>query len=151
MTQTLTAPVTSSRTRLLTSRVASAACGVAGVLLVSDTVVITVLDRSFDPIDSVLFLGGLVVMLVGLVATAVALTAGRRPRWGRALGALVLLVAVLGVVSDLGDRLARAVYTGSNLGLRTEWSFFLVGVQLLVLAVLVARRQQGQLVTTESR
>jgi hypothetical protein len=136
MTQILTAPMTGSRWH----SVATVACAAGGLLLVADTLLITVLDRSFDPLDSALFLCGLVAMLVGLVAAGVALTEGRRPRWAWALGAFVLLSAVLGLVSDLGDRVARAAYTGSNLGLRTEWSFFLVGAQLLVLAAVVARR-----------
>jgi hypothetical protein len=140
MTQTLTGPRTGPRTGSRSRSVASVACAAAGLLLVADTLVITVLDRSFDPLDSVLFLSGLLAMLVGLVAAGLAVAEGRRPRWAWALGAFVGLSAVLGLVSDLGDRLARATYTGSNLGLRTEWSFFLVGVQLLVLAAAVARR-----------
>ena len=134
-------------TTLRASALAVPACTVAGLAFVVDTVTIAVLDRSFDPLDSILFFCGLLAMVVGVAAAGLVLSAGRRPRWLWAVGIVVVVGAVLGVVSGVGDYVARSTYTGDNLGLRTEWSFFLIGLQLLVLGAGVARRPAPRGVT----
>ena len=139
MTTIRTSSPASATSRSRMPPVAVAACTTAGVAFVVDTVTIAVLDRPFDPLDSILFCCGLVATVVGVVAAAVALSRGRTPRALWAVGILVAVIAVIGVVAQVGDTLAHHYYAGGNLGLRTEWSFFLTGVQLLVLAGVVRR------------
>ena len=114
----------------------------AGLAFVVDTVTIAVINGPFDPLDSILFFAGLSLMF----ATGVALAVATTTRWqgvGRVgVGvALFLAFAVgLGAISMAFDTLGRHVFSDSNVGLHEEWSFFSIGVCLLVVTLWSSRR-----------
>jgi asparagine N-glycosylation enzyme membrane subunit Stt3 len=114
----------------------------SGSALVVDTVTIAVVNRSFDPLDTVLFLVGFVGML--LTAVALAVHAGARrtgvARLGVGLAVLVATVAALGAVAAVFDTVGRHLFPPSNIGLHGEWSFFSIGVCLLAIAAWTRRR-----------
>jgi hypothetical protein len=141
MTSTLTEPAARAGSR--TPTIAFAACLVSGTALLLDTVAIAVLNRSFGALDNVLFLTGFVAMIVGIAVAAFVLTLGRRPRMLWALGVFVIVAGLFGAVGGLGDHVARATYHGGNIALRGEWSFFLIGLQMLGLAALVRGRRSA--------
>jgi hypothetical protein len=112
-----------------------------GAAWIVDVAVITAIDNSFDPLDSILFLGGLACLiatgvLVGMLASR-RLTGTRRALLtsGTAVGLVIGLV----LVSMLADAASHALYHGSNRGLHTECGIFAIGLGALVLAALVYR------------
>lgn len=109
---------------------------VGGAAWVIDTVTIAVLDRAFDPLDSVLFFVGLGCLVLTVVAVATRLSAGHRgrARLGRAAVALLAVTALLGSVSLAADTLGRRLFSPANVGLHEEWSCFSVGLCMLAIA-----------------
>lgn len=107
-----------------------------GCALVVDTVTIAVVNDSFGVLDNLLFWVGLLGLLMTLVALATALsghvTGAARLARGVAvfLGALV----VIGTLAQIMDTLGQHVFSPSNKGLHGEWSFFTIGVCLLLIA-----------------
>ena len=118
---------------------------IAGVALVTDVVIITIINSSFDPLDSILFFIGFIAMLLTLVALAIHLSAGHegRARAGLAVLAFLGIFLVLGAISLAFDTAGRHLFSPANIGLHDEWSFFSVGVCLLVLAGWATRRQHA--------
>ena len=138
MTQTAATPATHSTTRTdRPLRTTSALAAFSGGALIVDTVTTAVLNRHFDPLDSILFLVGFVGVWATAVALAVHLSAGRHGARRVAFGVtfFVAIAAVLGVVSLVFDQLGRHVFAPSNIGLHGEWSFFSIGVCLVAIAV----------------
>jgi hypothetical protein len=115
---------------------------ITGAALVADTVTIAVINRSFDPLDSALFLTGFVGMLLTSGALAMYSSAGRRglARAAHAVAAFLATAAVLGVISLAFDQMGRHVFSPANQGLHGEWSFFSIGVMMLVLGAWANRR-----------
>jgi hypothetical protein len=138
MTQTAATPATHSTPRSdRTLRTTSALAALSGGALIVDTVTTAVLNRHFDPLDSILFLVGFVGVWATAIALAVHLSAGRHGarRAGVGVGLFVAIAAVLGAVSVAFDQLGRHVFSPSNIGLHGEWSFFSIGVCLVIIAV----------------
>ncbi len=115
---------------------------VAGCALVVDTVTITVINRQFDPLDSILFLGGFIGWILTCALLAVDLSRAHRgaARVALAVGYFVLTGAVFGVISFTFDEMGRHTFSTSNRGLHGEWSFFSIGICLLLIATWSARR-----------
>lgn len=118
---------------------ATTLCIVGGAALVLDTAIIAIIDRSFDPLDSVLFLGGLVCSLTGLVTTAAVLTRRTAHPVINASGLLVGALLLMGLVASAANTIAHRTYHGSNIGLRGEWFFFLIGLMMLVIGIFTRR------------
>jgi hypothetical protein len=110
---------------------------VSGGALVIDTVTIAVINGSFNPLDSVLFLVGFAGMWLTAGAVAVTTSANHQgaARIARGIGAFLATAVVLGVISVAFDQMGRHVFSPANKGLHGEWSFFSIGVALLTLAV----------------
>lgn len=115
----------------------------SGGALVVDTVTIAVINRHFDPLDSILFLVGFVGLWLTAIAFAVHLSGIRRGANRIVTGAAVFLATVvfLGVISVIFDRIGRRLFSTSNIGLHGEWSFFSIGVCLLILAAWAFRQR----------
>jgi hypothetical protein len=115
---------------------------VSGATLVVDTVTIAVINRSFDPLDSILFLIGFAGMWLTAGAVAVTASAGHHgaTRITRGFGAFLATAVVLGAISIVFNQMGRHVFSPDNRGLHGEWSFFSIGVALLVLATWADRR-----------
>ena len=127
-----------------TLRVASTLALVSGSALIVDTVTIAVINRSFDPLDSVLFLTGFVGMLVTTGAFAVYLSRHRRGLQRVAFASIsyLAIAAALGLISFAFDQFGRHVFAASNKGLHGEWSFFSIGIALGLIGVWTSRRQR---------
>lgn len=121
---------------------ATTLCTVGGAALVLDTTIIAVINRSFDPLDSVLFLGGLLCSLTGLVITSAVLTRRTTHRPIRAIGLFVGTLLLMGLIAGAANTIAHRTYHGGNIALRGEWFFFLVGVMTLAIGVLTRRRRE---------
>jgi hypothetical protein len=119
----------------------------SGAALVADTVTIAIINRSFDPLDSILFLTGLVGMLLTAGTLSLTLSASRRGPARVALTIAIFLATavVLGVISLAFDQMGRHVFSASNKGLHGEWSFFSIGVALVVLGGWADRRIRDSL------
>jgi hypothetical protein len=107
-----------------------------GCAFVVDTVTIVVVNRSFGVLDNVLFVLGLLGLLGTLVALATALSAPAHgaARLARGVGAFLAALVVIGVLAQVMDTMGHHVFSASNKGLHGEWSFFTVGVCLLLIA-----------------
>jgi hypothetical protein len=145
MTETLTqttarAPASDDRSLHVTKWLA----WLSGAALVADTVTIAIINRSFDPLDSVLFLTGFVGMLLTAAALSVTLSAGRRglPRVALAAAIFLATAVVLGLISLAFDQMGRHLFSPANKGLHGEWSFFSIGVALLALGAWADRRSR---------
>lgn len=112
---------------------------VGGVAWVVDVAVIVAIDGPFDPLDSVLFFGGLVAVAVACVLAAVRVARAR----GRLLGAAAFagLAALAWLVSTAGDALAHVLYSGTNVGLRQEGGVFAIGVVALAAGAWLRERR----------
>jgi hypothetical protein len=112
---------------------AAIAALLGGALWLIDVAVIIAIDDSFDPLDTLLFVGGL--LAIGVAAGLVAALAGARYDGARrvlaAVATFVGLVVVLTLVSAAGDALSHAVYSGGNRGLHGE-----IGILAIALAAL---------------
>ena len=130
-TATTTRPATPSRSLRATIALAYG----SGAALVVDTVTIAVINRSFDPLDSALFLIGFVGMLLTVAALALYLTRNRQGlrRVATALGTYIAVGLTLGLISFTFDQFGRHVFSANNKGLHGEWSFFSIGVALLLI------------------
>lgn len=109
---------------------------VGGSALLVDTVTIAVVNDSFGLLDAILFWVGLIGLFVTLVALATALsarTSGAR-RVASGVGAFVGAFVVIGTLAELMDTMGHQVFSPANKGLHEEWTFFTVGVCLLLIA-----------------
>lgn len=109
---------------------------VAGSALVVHTVTIAVVNGSFGVLDAVLFFVGLIGLFVTLGALATALSAPTTgaKRVALGVGAFVGAFVVIGTLAELMDAMGKSVFSPANKGLHEEWTFFTVGVCLLLIA-----------------
>jgi hypothetical protein len=124
-------------------RVAAAAALLAGVMLLVDIVVITIVNDSWGAGDNALWFGFVLLAPIALVLAAVSLSRGHRRRWLVAallFGAVVALTAALGY---LAQALVDAFYDGDNLGLLWEAPNWVSALVFLALGLLVIRRGQS--------
>ncbi len=126
-------------------RVTTVLALVSGAALVADTVTIAVINRSFDPLDSVLFMVGFVGMLLTAGALALHLSRNRRGlrRVLTGVGSYLAVAVSLGALSFVFDQFGRHVFSPANQGLHGEWSFFSIGVALLLIGGWAARRREA--------
>lgn len=109
---------------------------VGGGALIVDTVTIVVINDSFGFLDNLLLWVGLIGILVTLAALAVVLSARATgaKRVAMGVGVFVCALGVVGVLAQLMDTMGHHVFSPANKGLHGEWSFFTVGVCLLLIA-----------------
>ena len=127
------------RTRTWTLVRLGGAAGVAGGLLwVIKFTVIALRDDSFEPLESIVFVGGLVGIILGTIALA-ALVARRESRW---LVLLVVVAAALGsFLLQIGvQALVNAAVDADNLGISEEVGVLFVGALWLAVGVALTRR-----------
>jgi hypothetical protein len=118
------------------SRITILAAGLGGLLWTVKALVITANDGSFDPLEGVFFIGG----LLSLVAAAVllGLDVSRRLRGLRRAAAAIATaagaIAASLLVESLGKNVVAAVASGSNVGLEQEGGILCCGLAWLALA-----------------
>ena len=125
------------------TRTALATAAVGGALWTVKALVITARDGSFDPLESVFFIGGLLAMVAAavLVPAHLARRVGTpMARAGAAVAGFVALIAATFALEAIGKGIAGALYDGGNLGLREESGILLAGLGWLAVAALLARR-----------
>jgi hypothetical protein len=123
--------------RIRTSAVILAAT--AGVAWIVDVAVITAINDSFDPLDSILFLGGLGCLLAtaGLVGVLASRRFGGLRRVLVAVGVALGLVVGLMLISLAADATSHALYHGGNRGLHKECGVFGIGLVALLISALL--------------
>ena len=125
------------------SRIALASAALGGALWTVKALIITARDGSFDPLEGVFFLGGLLATVVA--AALVPADLSRRlgtpaARAGAAVAGFLALVAATLALEAIGKGIADALYDGGNLGIREESGILLAGLGWLAVAALLARR-----------
>jgi hypothetical protein len=118
------------------SRITILAAGLGGLLWTVKALTITANDGSFDPLENVFFIGGLLSLLAASVLLAVDVSRGLRGirRAGAAIAAAVAAVAATLVLEGLGKSAVSALASGSNLGLEEEGGILCCGLAWLALA-----------------
>lgn len=130
--------------RLSRPTVAVALAG--GLAWVTKAIAITVLDSSFEPLESPLFVLGLVLT----VSAAFLLAHDLTTRFGgvrRAATTFLVGVVICGLgmgLMNLADRLSAAWYDGDNLGIGMESGVFALGFAWVLVALGGLRRGPGQ-------
>ena len=136
----------SDRARQVTTTLAL----VSGSALIVDTVTIAVINRSFDPLDSVLFLVGFAGMLLTIGALSVYASRNRQGtrRVAYAVGIYLAVTVALGTLSFISDQFGRHAFAATNKGLHGEWSFFSIGIALVSISAWTARHKKQPLELT---
>jgi hypothetical protein len=118
------------------SRITILAAGLGGLLWTVKALTITANDGSFDPLENVFFIGGLLSLVAASVLLALDVTRGLRGirRAGAAIGAAVAAVAASLVLEGLGKSAVAALASGNNLGLEEEGGILCCGLAWLALA-----------------
>jgi hypothetical protein len=125
---------------LTSTRIAATVAGLGGLCWTVKALVITALDSSFDPLEGVFFIGGLLALLAAALLTAPLLTKRLRglARVAATAGAAAGLVAATFAVTVAGQALVAAIAPGSNLGLEEEGGILLAGLAWLFAARRIA-------------
>jgi hypothetical protein len=122
-------------------RITIAIAGLGGLLWTVKALVITALDGSFDPLESVVFIGGLLLLTTAAVLVAAHL-AGRRfrgvARAAATLAGAVGLVAATLLLESVGKAVV-GLAPGDNLGLEEEGGILVCGLAWLSLAIAAHR------------
>jgi hypothetical protein len=122
------------------SRITILAAGLGGLLWTVKALVITANDGSFDPLEGVFFIGGLLSLLAASVLLGVDVT--RRLRGVRRIGAVIaaaaFAVALSLVLEGLGKSAVAALASGDNVGLEEEGGILCCGLAWLALAAWAA-------------
>jgi hypothetical protein len=122
------------------SRITIVAAGLGGLLWTVKALVITANDGSFDPLEGVFFIGGLLTLLAAAVLLAVDVTRrlGGVRRIGAAIAVAVGAVATSLVLEALGKSAVAALASGGNVGLEEEGGILCCGLAWLALAAWAA-------------
>jgi hypothetical protein len=119
------------------SRLTILAAGLGGLLWTIKALVITANDGSFDPLEGVFFIGGLLALLGAAMLIGVDVT--RRLGGVRRAGAVIAVAAgAVGaslVLEGLGKNAVAALASGDNVGLEQEGGILCCGLAWLALAV----------------
>jgi drug/metabolite transporter (DMT)-like permease len=123
-------------------RLGGAAAVAGGLLWVIKFTVIALRDDSFEPLESVVFVCGLVGIILGTVALAT-LVARRESPWlallvvvGAALASFLLQIGVQALVNAAAD--------ADNLGISEEVGVLFVGALWLAVGLALTRRSPPQ-------
>jgi hypothetical protein len=118
------------------SRLTILVAGLGGLLWTVKALVITANDGSFDPLESVFFIGGLLSLLAAAVLLALDVTRrhGGIRRAGAAVAAALAAVAVTLALEGLGKSAVAALASGGNVGLEEEGGILCCGLAWLALA-----------------
>lgn len=124
------------------TRPARIAATTGGLLWTVKAVVITARDGSFDPLESVFFLGGLAGILAAAVLVGHALTRGLSGagRVAATVAGTVALVALTVAIEQAGNSLVGGAYDGGNLGVEDESGIGLAGLFWLAVGIASAMR-----------
>lgn len=116
-------------------RSAALAATVGGAAWAIKFVVITARDGSFEPIESIVFLVGLLGLVATAVLVAVHLTRRLRPvpRAAASAALTVVALAAAGTVLTLVAALVARLYDGGNQGIEQEAGILAVALGLLAL------------------
>jgi hypothetical protein len=118
------------------SRITILAAGLGGLLWTVKALGITANDGSFDPLENVFFIGGLLSLVAAAMLLGVDVT--RRlhgiARASAAIAAAVAAVAATLVLEGLGKSAVAALASGNNLGLEEEGGILCCGLAWLALA-----------------
>ena len=112
------------------------AAGLGGLLWTVKVLVITAGDASFDPLESYVFIGGLLAILTAAVLVAIDVTRQRRGlvRVAAAAATAIGIVAGMLVLESLGKAAVAALASGDNLGLEQEGGILCCGLAWLAFA-----------------
>ena len=118
------------------SRITILAAGLGGLLWTVKALTITANDGSFDPLENVFFIGGLLSLLATSVLLGLDVTRrlGGIRRAGAAIAAALAAVAATLVLEGLGKSAVAALASGNNLGLEEEGGILCCGLAWLALA-----------------
>jgi hypothetical protein len=118
------------------SRITILAAGLGGLLWTVKALTITANDGSFDPLENVFFIGGLLSLLAASMLLGADLSRGLRGirRAVAAIAAAVAAVAATLVLEGLGKSAVAALASGSNVGLEEEGGILCAGLAWLALA-----------------
>ena len=124
------------------TRIALAAAGLGGLLWTVKAIVIAARNGSFDPLEGVFFIGGLLAIVAASVLVPLALAGRLRPaaRAGLAVAGTIGFVALTLLLEAIGKSIAGGVYDGGNVGIAEESGILLAGLGWLVIAAVLARR-----------
>lgn len=121
----------------LTPRTIAIAALAGGAAWLIDVAVIIAINNSFDPLDSILFLGGLCSLALASILT-ITLVARRRHGRSRAAAAAAastaVLAAIIWLTSLLGDALAHSLIPTTNRG-HTEGAVLATGILTLIAGI----------------
>jgi uncharacterized membrane protein HdeD (DUF308 family) len=121
-----------------TPRTPAIAAVVGGAAWVIDVVVIIAINNSFDPLDSILFLGGLLSLIAAgiLATTLVARRRHGRTRLAAAAASIAALTAMIAVISLAGAAIAHALIPTSNRG-HNEGAVLAAGIVTLITGIVL--------------
>jgi hypothetical protein len=123
-------------------RLGGAAAVAGGLLWVLKFTVIAVRDDSFEPLESLVFVGELVGIILGTVALGT-LVARRESPWLALL--LVVGAALASFLLQIGvQALVNAAVDADNLGISEEVGVLFVGALWLAVGVALTRRSPPQ-------
>lgn len=113
-----------------------------GLLWTIKVGVITARDASFDPLESWVFIGGLLAILTAAVFVAMHLTRALRgiARAAGALGATIALIGATLALEAIGAAVVGGLHGGGNLGLENEGGILFAGLAWLALGATAAIR-----------
>jgi hypothetical protein len=118
------------------SRLTILAAGLGGLLWTVKALVITANDGSFDPLEGVFFIGGLLALLSAamLLAADVTRRLGGVRRAGAAIAVAAAAIAATLMLEVLGKNAVAALASGDNVGLEQEGGILCCGLAWLALA-----------------
>lgn len=116
------------------------AAATGGLLWTFKVAVITARDGSFDPLESWVFIGGLLALAAAAVLVALHLTRRLRgvARVAVTIVAALGLIAATLVLESIGKALVGGLSDGGNLGLEEEGGILLAGLTWLAVAASAA-------------
>jgi hypothetical protein len=124
------------------ARSAQLAAALGGLLWLVKALVITARDGSFDPLESVFFIGGLLALVAATVLWAA--YAARRFRGAArvavAIAGVPVLIAGTLLVELVGKTLVGGLAPGGNLGLEEEGGILLAGLAWLAVGLVAGSR-----------